>query len=338
VSKRSRGFQPSSSGTSGSRPDTGTTDTPSTGADGTPAPGHGSTTPPTSTHSPTGPTSRSATRRRAAAASHPTTPTSFLERYRGLLLVGFAVIGIGIVLAIFSQNATAQPYVCDSLMTPGPVDPIPTDRPATPSPAVTASPAPTATPAPTPTPAGSSAPGSSPAASAAPSASPTPAPTPEPQPTQRLGFATADLGRDHVTLNSTVTYGFCPPTSGNHFNTVGLAPLTRRLYGPNDTLRPGNWIHNLEHGYVVIAYKGDPGKDVLAQIQTIMDTVPPSAFSAANCGSDNKVIAVRFDSMSEPFAVLAWDRALLLPTFDAQQISTFAQQWQDSLQRPEAAC
>ena len=25
-------------------------------------------------------------------------------------------------------------------------------------------------------------------------------------------------------------------------------------------LRPGNWIHNLEHGYVVLLYKGEPGR------------------------------------------------------------------------------
>ena len=288
------------------------------------------------------------------AASRPSTPTSFLERYRGLLLAGFAIIGVVLIGLIFLGNASAAPYNCDSMLTPGPTDPIPTERPATPSPVLTASPAATPTPAPTGTPtvapaaspaadgspaaAASPAADSSPAASPAPGASPTAAPTPEPQPTQRLGFATADMGRDHVALNATVTYAFCPPTSGNHFNVVGSAPLPRKLYGPNVPLKPGNWVHNLEHGYVVIAYKGDPGKDVLDQIQTIIDTAPPSAFSVANCGGDNKVIAVRFDSMSEPFAVLAWDRALLLPEFDAQQISTFAQQWQDSPQTPESIC
>jgi len=294
-------------------------------------------------------------------ASRPAAPTSFLERYRGLLLVGFAVVGVAIVAGIFMQSASAAPYTCDSLLTPGPTDPVPTLRPATPSPATSAAPAPTltlapgASPAPTAGPAASSpAPTASPAASASPSvapgasaspsaapgasASPSAAPTPEPQPTQRLGFATTDLGRNHVDPSTSVRYGFCPPTSGNHFNVAGQAPLARRLYRPTDSLRPGNWIHNLEHGYVVIAYKGDPGKDVLDQIQTIMDTVPPSDFAAANCGADNKVIAVRFDDMSEPFAVLAWDRALLLPTFDAHQIATFAQQWQDSPQHPEPIC
>ncbi len=66
----------------------------------------------------------------------------------------------------------------------------------------------------------------------------------------------------------------------------------------------------------------------------------PSAFSIANNCVDNKVIAVRFDDMDPGvnFAALAWDRELLLKEFDKAALLTFANQWQDGPQTPEAIC
>lgn len=57
--------------------------------------------------------------------------------------------------------------------------------------------------------------------------------------------------------------------------------------------------------------------------------------SSAACGVPNKVIAVRFDDISTPFAVLAWDRALLLPSWDPAAALAFANQWQGSAAAPE---
>jgi len=42
---------------------------------------------------------------------------------------------------------------------------------------------------------------------------------------------------------------------------------------------------------------------------------------AIPCQLPNKVIALRFDEMSEPFAVLAWDRALLMADFDPELVT-----------------
>jgi hypothetical protein len=46
-----------------------------------------------------------------------------------------------------------------------------------------------------------------------------------------------------------------------------------------------------------------------------------------NC--PKQALVARFDEMWTPFAVLAWNRALLLDTFDLEQASAFAQQWTD---------
>ena len=43
--------------------------------------------------------------------------------------------------------------------------------------------------------------------------------------TPRLGQVTQDLGRIHVPDGSSVTYEFCPPDSGNHYNVTGIDPI-----------------------------------------------------------------------------------------------------------------
>ncbi|MFO1540765.1 MAG: hypothetical protein ACKOTZ_10070, partial [Chloroflexota bacterium] len=76
-----------------------------------------------------------------------------LERYRFPLILGAIVLGLVAVGAVFLGPVTAAPYTCTALMTPGPVEPVPTPRPE-----------PTAAPA---TPAPSADPAASPGASAA---------------------------------------------------------------------------------------------------------------------------------------------------------------------------
>lgn len=157
------------------------------------------------------------------------------------------------------------------------------------------------------------------------------------EPGSLVGFATEDLGRGHVATGSSVRYRFCPPTSGDHWSAAGRAPLRRAIYGSNDSVSPGNWVHNLEHGYVVIAYQGDPPAADMDGIREVYETARQGEVALA-CGLPNKVIAVPFEDMSEPYAVLAWDRALMLPEWDTQRALTFANQWQEAVQAPEPAC
>ncbi len=50
-------------------------------------------------------------------------------------------------------------------------------------------------------------------------------------------------------------YAYCPPASGPHYNNPGIdGPIPAKFYGPDDGTRPEGWIHNLEHGAVVILY------------------------------------------------------------------------------------
>ena len=146
------------------------------------------------------------------------------------------------------------------------------------------------------------------------------------------GFPTAGDGREHE--EGSTAYVSCPPTSGEH---RAAGALGRDFYGPGAIQKPNDWVHNLEHGYAIIAYSGDPGDELLGEIREVMDTVAPTDV-AISCGLPNKVISLRFDEMSEPFAVLAWRRALLMAEFDPELATAAAERFQDLPQAPERAC
>jgi hypothetical protein len=157
-----------------------------------------------------------------------------------------------------------------------------------------------------------------------------------------VGFPAADLGRTHVVdVGTKITYAYCPPASGSHYNVSGSGPVKRLFYAPDlGEQNPGGWVHDLEHGYVVVAYScanGCPSQAELDAMRQAMDNAPQSD-TAKTCGEPNRMFVVRFDSMSSRFAYIAWDRVQLTDTFDAQAATTFMQQWQDQANPEQQAC
>ena len=155
------------------------------------------------------------------------------------------------------------------------------------------------------------------------------------------GFATESLGSQHVGAGTKIRYGFCPPTSGSHYNAAGAGPLRPGFYGPDADAGPGGWVHNLEHGYVVALYRctdgACPSEADLAALRSFAANGPPTQ-SAAGCGYQSKVLVARFDELSAPYALLAWDRALLLDAFDATVAQQFASRSIDATAPEPNAC
>ena len=152
-------------------------------------------------------------------------------------------------------------------------------------------------------------------------------------------IVTPDEGRGHVRAGTTTEYASCPPASGPHYNESRVAPLPPAFYDPGARIGPANWVHNLEHGYVVALYRcpeGEcPSNDVLSELREFVFNGPPTE-SATNCGHQSKVLAARFDDMATPFALIAWDRVLLLDVFDASVGIDFARRWLEQPELPEA--
>ncbi len=152
---------------------------------------------------------------------------------------------------------------------------------------------------------------------------PEPTASPSPDATENLGYVQPDQGNSHESRGDKVTYTYCAPASGSHFFVPGVAgPIPARVYGPSDNIAPQGWIHNLEHGGLVILYQGTsegaaPGGQ--AKMKAFYEAFPP----AQNCGP----VIARFDQMSSPFQAILWGRVLPLQTFDEARIKAFWEQW-----------
>jgi hypothetical protein len=172
---------------------------------------------------------------------------------------------------------------------------------------------------------------------------PAPAESVGPSQTPQLGQPQPDMGRSHINPGTFQTYTYCPPASGFHVNVQGLGPISARFYGPDDASEPQGWVHNLEHGGLVVLYSCAGGCPDEATLQKLSDFVNPATFPLSPvckipAGITGPVVA-RFDDMKTRFAALLWDRVLLLDTLDSAQILTFFQQFGDTTEpEPPVQC
>jgi hypothetical protein len=81
-----------------------------------------------------------------------------------------------------------------------------------------------------------------------------------------------------------------------------------------------------------------PSSDEMAQLRQWFDRAPKTAGADA-CKIPNKTLVARFDGMKTRFALVAWDRVLLMDKFDLDKAVAFAGQWIDGPSAPEqGAC
>jgi hypothetical protein len=155
---------------------------------------------------------------------------------------------------------------------------------------------------------------------------PSPTPSLDPSASPDLGYVQSDMGRNHR-VSVPQEYASCPPASGNHQNAAGRGPIPPRLYGPDDFAEPAGWIHNMEHGGMVLLYRGqegDPGITDAGQeaLEELFRTFPNSPVCNVPPGEIGPVIA-RFDDMATPYAALVWGRVLPMSTLDAELVKQF---------------
>jgi len=149
--------------------------------------------------------------------------------------------------------------------------------------------------------------------------------SPAPTVQGELGQVQPDQGNQHIAVGDKVTYPICPPASGKHINAPPRGPIPPRFYGPNDDAVPNGWIHNLEHGGVVLLYSCDKGACDAAtqdQLKAIVTGLPASAVCQTPAGVISPVVA-HFEQMPTKFAALIWDRAMYMDTLDPQQVYDF---------------
>ncbi len=124
-----------------------------------------------------------------------------------------------------------------------------------------------------------------------------------------VGHAIDEMPHTHVSEGAKVTYNHDPPTSGCHYNLgAGKAPISPGIYpwsALGKGLTPEYWVHNLEHGYVVVTYNCPSGCD--SELQTLNDwyrSLPPDAGGGVPYA---KFIAVPDNTQKDRWDVLSWD-------------------------------
>jgi hypothetical protein len=139
------------------------------------------------------------------------------------------------------------------------------------------------------------------------------------------GFVQPDMGHAHVGPGTRVTYTNCPPASGKHYNASGQGPIKGGLYGPDEVTLPQGWVHNLEHGAIVLLYKcPGPGCDEAGQVAlgALIPKWPNSPICNFPAGNVSPVIT-RFDDMAWPYAAVVWDVVLPMQTLDEAALFKF---------------
>lgn len=140
-----------------------------------------------------------------------------------------------------------------------------------------------------------------------------------------LGQVQPDQGSAHVQDGDTITYPVCPPASGKHVNRVGFGPLAPKVYGPDDQSAPNGWVHNLEHGALVLLYSCERGacdESSLEALKGFNASFPSSPVCGLPVATVGPVVA-RFEEMPARYAALVWDRALYLDTLDTAAVYDF---------------
>lgn len=139
------------------------------------------------------------------------------------------------------------------------------------------------------------------------------------------GEAMANEGTTHVEVGFPINYTDYPPSSGPHYAT--WAP-----WRYNDSeVQPGFWVHNLEHGGIVILYKCPANCDQLKrQLRDLAASLPK-----ARATPGPKIVVAPDNRIDSTLVALAWTRRLKLDQFDEAQLKRFYQVLVEGSAAPE---
>ncbi len=74
--------------------------------------------------------------------------------------------------------------------------------------------------------------------------------------------------RNHIPEDQEPVYDSNPPVTGEHYARWGRW----QIY--SDVLRRGFWVHNLEHGGIILLYRPDADPDLIEALLRVYDAIP----------------------------------------------------------------
>jgi hypothetical protein len=125
--------------------------------------------------------------------------------------------------------------------------------------------------------------------------------------------AVPNEGWAHVAEGSAIDYRHDPPASGPHY------PAWGRYREHPSALARGYWVHNVEHGAVVLLYRPDAPSEVVDLLRAAYQALPPDP----RCGH-TRALLTPDPLLAPPFAVVAADFVLTCTGVNAAAIGGFA--------------
>jgi uncharacterized protein DUF3105 len=156
-----------------------------------------------------------------------------------------------------------------------------------------------------------------------PTAPPTPAPTPAPG--MPPVATVASEGWVHVPEGSAVTYAANPPASGPHY------PVWGRYKEHTAVLARPYWVHDLEHGAIVLLYRPDAPASAVAELRQAYQALP----NDPACGH-KRALMTPDPQLPQPVAAVAALRVMMADRLDPSWVRAFTDSYRG--QGPEAVC
>jgi hypothetical protein len=135
----------------------------------------------------------------------------------------------------------------------------------------------------------------------------------------------------HVTQGSAIEWSTNPPASGSHF------PVWAAWDRSYAALDRGFWVHNVEHGAIVFAYRCDAGcPDVVAQLEDVVRAMPADPQCEAPVRNRAIVVADPLLPEDGQVAAVAWGKIYLATCVDPDGLATFVHDYY--ARAPEDLC
>ena len=138
---------------------------------------------------------------------------------------------------------------------------------------------------------------------------------------QTAGTQIADEGTaTHIDPSTTWHYKFYPPTSGPHYGQP-YAPVPWQTV--DQTLSEGQFVHNLEHGGIVILYNCPGGSDCDKLKSELTNYVKNLAPLEPTYHEVKLVLTPYSKGMQKKVALVAWHWVEFLDGYDQNEITRF---------------
>jgi hypothetical protein len=125
----------------------------------------------------------------------------------------------------------------------------------------------------------------------------------------------------HVAIGSVIQWDSNPPSSGEHY------PIWAAYQAYTSPVPRGYYVHDLEHGAIVLLYKCAPAgcADVAAQLQAVSDAIPSDPLcAAAGSGVRVRTVITPDPLIDVPVAAAAWGWTYTAECLDRPTLEQFA--------------